>query len=345
MPIATDAVPAISPVEEPRPVAPASDSQPLPTSIEPVATDTPGELPTVDPRDDLFTESPIVEKPVTEESAPEIATEPEPTTEEPASEIATDPEPTTEEPAPEIATEPEPATEEPAPEIATEPEPAVLPLDKKTDKKTDEAVDEEENLFDDVPEASIDDELSSPAAARPVDAKPALDEPGAPEEDLFAEPANKTDEEMPASDGDEAAVEEAPADLFPEDAAVTEDADLFREEPATEEAAPASEEAAPTKPAPKDEEPAESDPFAGTFKVPHESSRRWLDNTGMHETVGVLIEVQPDQIRILKANGAYATVPLKRLCSHDRAYVETTGARLAAEQRSATAHPLETAGL
>ena len=319
MPIATDAVPAISPVEEPRPVAPASDSQPLPTSIEPVATDTPGELPTVDPRDDLFTESPIVEKPVTEEPAPEIATEPEPT------------------------------TEEPAPEIATEPEPAVLPLDKKTDKKTDEAVDEEENLFDDVPEASIDDELSSPAAARPVDAKPALDEPGAPEEDLFAEPANKTDEEMPASDGDEAAVQEAPADLFPEDAAVTEDADLFREEPATEEAAPASEEAseeaAPTKPAPKDEEPAESDPFAGTFKVPHESSRRWLDNTGMHETVGVLIEVQPDQIRILKANGAYATVPLKRLCSHDRAYVETTGARLAAEQRSATAHPLETAGL
>ena len=148
MPIATDAVPAISPVEEPRPVAPASDSQPLPTSIEPVATDTPGELPTVDPRDDLFTESPIVEKPV---------------------------------------------TEEPAPEIATEPEPAVLPLEKKTDKKTDEAVDEEENLFDDVPEASIDDELSSPAAARPVDAKPALDEPGAPEEDLFAEPANKTD--------------------------------------------------------------------------------------------------------------------------------------------------------
>jgi hypothetical protein len=96
----------------------------------------------------------------------------------------------------------------------------------------------------------------------------------------------------------------------------------------------------------KPEEPkAEDDPFAGILRAPNEPVRRWIDNTGLHETIGRLVEVHPDRIRSLKANGRYATVPFSRLSPHDKSYIATTGERLAAEQRSAQPATNDTAGL
>ena len=79
----------------------------------------------------------------------------------------------------------------------------------------------------------------------------------------------------------------------------------------------------------------EDDPFA-MFRAPAEPVRRWIDDTGTHETIGRLVEVHPDRIRILKLNGAHATVPLRRLSAVDRGYVAEAGPRLATAERAET---------
>jgi len=76
------------------------------------------------------------------------------------------------------------------------------------------------------------------------------------------------------------------------------------------------------KPAPA-EPKAENDPFSTTGPLPIQPVRRWIDDTGLHETVGRLVEVQPDRIRILKANGRFALVPLSRLSRHDQNHIAT----------------------
>jgi hypothetical protein len=107
-------------------------------------------------------------------------------------------------------------------------------------------------------------------------------------------------------------------------------------------------EPAPEDPAvPGDEQPAktpaaspESDPFGAILPTPAEPLRHWRDNTGRHDTLGTLVEVHPDRIRILKTNGRHSTVSRRRLSTLDRDYV--LGAATAAAKRSLGA---QTAGL
>jgi hypothetical protein len=65
-----------------------------------------------------------------------------------------------------------------------------------------------------------------------------------------------------------------------------------------------------------------ADPLAGS------PMRLWHDNTGNFEVMGRLVVVRPDQVRLLKENGRFTTVPLRRLSAEDRKYVELTLARI-----------------
>ena len=76
--------------------------------------------------------------------------------------------------------------------------------------------------------------------------------------------------------------------------------------------------------------PAIDDPFSA---LPPEPVRRWLDASGSHDTVGQLVEVHPDRVRILKLNGRFTTVPISHLSAADQSYVTATGERLAAKPR------------
>ena len=99
---------------------------------------------------------------------------------------------------------------------------------------------------------------------------------------------------------------------------------------------------------PGDDQPAEtpaaspeSDPFGAILPTPAEPLRHWRDNTGRHDTLGTLVEVHSDRIRILKTNGRHATVSRRRLSTLDRDYV-LGAAATAAAKRSLGA---QTAGL
>jgi len=111
---------------------------------------------------------------------------------------------------------------------------------------------------------------------------------------------------------------------------------------------PAAEPAAADPAVPGDEQPAEtpaaspeSDPFGAILPTPAEPLRHWRDNTGRHDTLGTLVEVHSDRIRILKTNGRHATVSRRRLSTLDRDYV-LGAAATAAAKRSLGA---QTAGL
>jgi len=205
--------------------------------------------------------------------------------------------------------------------------------------------------FDDLFGGNGADEPAMPAET-PAPAEPAP--PAAPAEDagdglddLFGEttdePPAPADE--PASDG--------LGDLFGGDAA---DEPAMPSEPAPAETAP-PEEPAPAEPAGEEPESTD-DPFDNLFgevETPAEPVRRWIDDTGHYETVGRLVEVGIDSVRIFKSNGRYTTVPRHRLSSHDLIYVDATQIRVArqraaegeivADERSATPQPGDTAGL
>lgn len=51
--------------------------------------------------------------------------------------------------------------------------------------------------------------------------------------------------------------------------------------------------------------------------------RTWIDNTGVYNVEGRLIEITDDHVRLLKTNGRTCTVPNTRLCKADAAYVES----------------------
>lgn len=72
------------------------------------------------------------------------------------------------------------------------------------------------------------------------------------------------------------------------------------------------------------------DPFSA---LPPEPVRRWFDDSGSHDTVGQLVEVHPDRVRIRKLNGRFTTVAISRLSAADQSYVTATGERLAAKPR------------
>jgi hypothetical protein len=86
----------------------------------------------------------------------------------------------------------------------------------------------------------------------------------------------------------------------------------------------------PAVPAPTTPAPAIDDPFS---TLPSEPVRRWFDDTGSHDTVGQLVEVHADHVRIRKLNGRFTTVPISRLSVTDQRYVTATGTRIAATPR------------
>jgi hypothetical protein len=77
-----------------------------------------------------------------------------------------------------------------------------------------------------------------------------------------------------------------------------------------------------------DKPAADDDPFSA---LPAEPVRRWFDDSGSHDTVGRLVEVHPDHVRIIKLNGRFTTVRRSRLSTADQSYVTTMGERLAAK--------------
>lgn len=102
---------------------------------------------------------------------------------------------------------------------------------------------------------------------------------------------------------------------------------------------PAAEPALENPAVPGDDQPAEtpaaspeSDPFGAILPTPAEPLRHWRDNTGRHDTLGTLVEVHPDRIRILKTNGRHTTVSRKRLSTLDRHYVAGAAATAAAKR-------------
>lgn len=60
------------------------------------------------------------------------------------------------------------------------------------------------------------------------------------------------------------------------------------------------------------------DPLAAT------QVRTWHDNTGSFEVTGRLVVVLDDHVRLLKDNGRFTTVPVRRLSVEDRQYVDQT---------------------
>lgn len=174
-----------------------------------------------------------------------------------------------------------------------------------------------------------------PAVAEAPAEKPMAEEPAPPAEEPAA-PATKPAPENLFDEGDDADPGPRRPIKKPSEPTRAAQDNLFDEPDAPE---------AEDSPRPRDEEPlpadeppaekpaaAEADPFAGILETPAEPVRRWIDDTGRHETIGRLVAIRPDAVRILKDNGRHATVPLSRLSRHDRAYVATTGARLAAER-------------
>lgn len=149
------------------------------------------------------------------------------------------------------------------------------------------------------------------------------------EENLFEQ---RPSVDKPAA-GVESAAEPPPA---PETPAVPEDGDA----PTTSDQPPAAEPGGgdipqlepPTipaeTPATEPATPATTDEFPSSTSV--EPMRRWIDATGAHATIGVLVEVRPDGAVIRKRHGGSVVVPLDRLSRHDRAYAIEAGARLAA---------------
>ena len=270
--------------------------------------------------------------------------------------------PPAEEPAAEVPEElPEESAEEPAVDPAEEafeePVEEEMPVEERPRAQPAPAPPEapvEENLFD-----AEDDQTNQPPAATEskaapvgVRAEPPVQAPVDAAEDLFREesdtPATRTG--APA-DAPEELPEDAPEEAVPE--SVQDGAALSSDpEAAVEEAEETGETVEPDEPETEDvpAEPKEDDPFASVPKAPAEPMRRWIDNTGTHETVGTLIEVHADRIRILKQSGSYSTVPLTRLSREDQTYVAATGVRLASERhtvesQSITPPPADAAGL
>jgi len=171
------------------------------------------------------------------------------------------------------------------------------------------------------PAAPADAAAPAPAGEDLFGAPPAAEPPAAPAgDDLFGAP--------PAADAPPAAGD----DLFGPPAGAPAGDDLFGKPTSASEPAPANLDdlfGTPAESAPKAEAPAaESDPFADAFK----STRVWRDNTGSFEVTAVLAEIHTDKVRLLKDNGKYTTVPMRRLSTEDRQLVETIASQLPAGQ-------------
>jgi nicotinate-nucleotide--dimethylbenzimidazole phosphoribosyltransferase len=202
----------------------------------------------------------------------------------------------------------------------------------------------EPNLFD-LYGDDTDDE-AAPSEEPPADNRPdtADDDAGEPAEDAAAETtpaaeAEMTEDDAEATESETSEAKATEAEATDGDSKTAEEA-APAEEPAAEEAAEEAD-AAPEAAA----EQAEADPAEAAVTVPDEPMRRWTNDAGTHHTQGWLVEVQADQVRILKVNGRHTTVLTESLSAADRDYVSAVGDRLAAEQKGTSPAPSTTAGL
>jgi hypothetical protein len=274
------------------------------------AAEPPRPQPIAEPLPDLKPVAPAAERPAAEVK-PDVATNPTVAPKASDAPSPTDVTPPVEAPKPPAPT----ATPEPAPAPAP---PAPVPVPPKP---------REVNLFDDEePEATADDAAARPAAAAapaagdeapapPVPAEPAPPAPAVP-----APAAPAPAEPEPAAPAD-------PAPATPAAAAAGELPPLVLESdgdvvPATAAAdlRVAPEPVSPVEVAPLELMPA---PQAVTVRRPVVPPlRRWVDETGLHATVGRFVAVRDEAVEIRKSNGTLIRVPLERLSEHDRDYVE-----------------------
>jgi hypothetical protein len=56
--------------------------------------------------------------------------------------------------------------------------------------------------------------------------------------------------------------------------------------------------------------------------------RTWTDNTGLYSTVARLVVIMDGKVRLLKENGRFTTVSMRRLSKADRGYVEQIAAEM-----------------
>lgn len=257
-----------------------------------------------------------------EEMPPEKAVTPEPLPEQPDDAS----------PVPPVDSQPgEPVEEETPEEEMPEEEPVPQPAQTISPP--------EENVFDeDEPDAekssAAEPEMNEPSEPTDSDSVPqedadeeaSADSQTQPNEEMPAEPANDEpsfdDTEMP----DEGSPDEpAAVPALPEEAE-----EELQDEPAASEEESATEE----------ESVGASQFNSGIVLGGNQPIRRWIDNTGRHETVGRLVEVHGSSVRLLKSNGRYTTVAVERLSPHDQRYVEAIDTRVVV-----TTSPLDTAGL
>ncbi len=79
--------------------------------------------------------------------------------------------------------------------------------------------------------------------------------------------------------------------------------------------------------APTAVEPASDAPSFDPFK----STRTWHDNTGHFQVDAKLVAIYSDSVRLLKANGKFCTLPVRRLSESDKNFVEHVAKLLPAE--------------
>ena len=313
---------ALIPAQEP--VAPITDPVPVP-SVVPLDPASP--VVATEPTSVLEkSDSQVSPASAEEEMPPEKAVTPEPLPEQPDDAS----------PVPPVDSQPEETVEEemPVEEEMLEEEPAqtISPPEEETEK----------NLFDeDEPSAQesseSESEMNEPSEPTESDSVPqedAAEEASAdsqtqPDEEMPAEPADDEsgfdDTEMPDEDSPD---EPAAVPALPEE--VEEAEEEMQDEPAASEEDSAIE----------DESVNASQFNSGIVLGGNQPVRRWIDNTGRHETIGRLVEVHGSSVRLLKSNGRYTTVPVERLSPHDQRYVEAIDTQIVA-----TTSPLDTAGL
>lgn len=161
-----------------------------------------------------------------------------------------------------------------------------------------------EDVFDLPADAPVEtDPFGAPAADQPDTGGDvfggALGEPDA--DDVFNTPAGAADDDIFAAPDEE--------DLFGKPTstdAVDLDALFGNPTPAADADEPSEEEI--------------SDPLRELFRST--DLRTWRDNTGTFEVQGRLAEIHPDRIRLLKDNGKYCTVPMRRLSESDQMIVQ-----------------------
>jgi len=307
------------------------------------AAEPPRPQPIAEPLPDLKPVAPATERPAPEVK-PDVATSP---TVAPKASDA---------PSPTDVTPPVEAPKPPAPAAAPEPAPAPVPAPAPPAPVPVPSKPREVNLFDDEEtEAAADDATARPAAEAPPaagDEAPAPSVPAEPAPPAPAVPA-PAPAEPPAPAAEPAPAEPVPAEPVPAEPAPAEPVPAAPAEPAPAAPAPVAPAAAAAgelpplvlepdgdvvpatakadlRAAPEPVSPVEVAPLelmpapqAVTVRRPVVPPlRRWVDETGLHATVGRFVAVRDEAVEIRKSNGTLIRVPLERLSEHDRDYVE-----------------------